>query len=116
MAKKDIKRIGEVINTIFTLADKDVNFITRIEEFLTSCQAPVPVTPVKPAKKIAEASNNTLDKIDLFQLIREQPETEVEKMLDGLTVKDLKQLLKRYHFGSPSKLKSAAQVKDYILN
>jgi hypothetical protein len=107
MIAKETKKVGEILIRIGVLLNENPLFIKRLEEFINSSTSPEKETSIDFAK---------VNNIDLFHLIREKPLDEVENILNDFTVKELRELLKKYRFGSPSKLKTQSQIKYYIIN
>lgn len=106
MATNQFKKFGDILVKITTLANNDPLFINKLEVFINNSEGPSS-KPVVDQKKI--------DEIDLFSLIRENKEI-VEQILSELSIAELRAILKKYHFGSSSKLKTPLQLKNYILN
>jgi len=107
MATKEIKKVSEILIRIGVLLNENPSFINQLEEFISLSTTLTKETPIDFDK---------IDKIDLFQLIREKTEDQVESILSDFTVKELREILKKYHFGSPSKLRTPSQIRQYILN
>jgi hypothetical protein len=107
MANNQFKKFSDLLVKITNLANNDPLFINKLEMFINSNNE----LEIKPS-----LDQNRINEIDLFQIIREKKEEEVEKILSEFNVYELRAILKKYRFGSPSKLKTVSQLKNYILN
>jgi hypothetical protein len=107
MVAKEAKKVGEILIRIGVLINENPLFINRLEEFISSSTL---------IKNDIPIDFDKINKIDLFQLIREKSEGEVENILSDFSIKELRELLKKYHFGSSSKLKTQSQIKFHIMN
>lgn len=107
MTTNEIKRLGEVLIKIGQNLKNNPSFISQLEGLLKIDE--------NMAKQIS-IDFDKINNIDLFQLIREKTEGEVEQILSDYNIKELRELLKKYHFGSSSKLKTVVQIKAHILN
>lgn len=107
MATLDNKRIGEIFIKIGQYLKNNPQFINQLEELLKLQEAPVQEMSIDFEK---------INKLDLFQAIREKTEIEVEQSLSDFNIKELREILKKYRFGSPSKLKTIPQIKEHIIH
>jgi|GEM_PF-6176677 len=107
MTKKDNKQVGEILIKLGQALKTNPLLITQLEEFLNLQKGFASDTAIDFEK---------IGNLDLFQLIRERTEDEVDQILSSFNLKELREILKRYRFGSPSKLKTPSQIKHHILH
>lgn len=104
---KQTKKISEILIEIGKKINEDPKFLDELSKFMNS--------PLSASKQI-DIDIAKINSLDLFQLIRENTEEEVEDKLSDFNIKELREILKKYRFGSPSTLRTTPQIKKYILN
>lgn len=107
MTTNESKRLGELLIKIGQNLKNNPAFISQLEGLLKIDENTAKQLPIDFDK---------INNIDLFLLIREKTEIEVEQILSDFNIKELRELLKKFHFGSSSKLKTVPQIKSHILN
>lgn len=107
MTTKEMKKVGDVMTRLGQKIAEDPTFIDELDKFLLRA-----INESKPANIDMAKINN----VDLFQLIRERNEDYIDLILSDFNLKELRELLKKYRFGSPSTLKTTSQIKSYIIN
>lgn len=104
---KNDKKIAEILIKIGQCLRDNPDFINQLDAFLNA---------QKNTNKSEQINLATVASLDLFQLIREEAESKVEERLLNLNIKELRELLKKYRFGSSSKIKTEKQIVDHIMN
>lgn len=107
MTTNESKKLGDLFIKIGQNLKSNPTFINELETLLKN--------DTDTSKQFA-IDFEKINQIDLFQLIRDKTENEVRMMLSEFNIKELREILKKYRFGSPSKLKTDYQIKEYILN
>lgn len=107
MNNKDIVRLSTIFTNIGERLKSDPRFIDRLEKLVTSDEKDA---------ELATIDFEKINSLDLFQLIRDKSQNEVDEMLSSFTLKELREILKKYRFGSSSKLKTTEQLKKFIIN
>lgn len=107
MNNKDILRLSNIFTKIGERLKSDPGFIDRLEKTVTSDEKDSELTTIDFEK---------INSLDLFQLIRDKSQNEVDEMLSSFTLKELRGILKKYRFGSSSKLKTTEQLRKFIIN
>ena len=105
--KRDTKKLGDILIEIGQKINQDPSFIGQLDKFVNSSTK---------TDKDSIINFEKINSIDLFNLIREKTEKEVEDTLSEFNIKELREILKKYRFGSPSTLRTNVQLKKYILN
>ena len=107
MNNKEANNLGVMLVRIGERLKSNPDFFTQLEDFINSYEREGQRTNVDSVK---------IDSLDLFQLIREKSQDEVDHLLAEFSIKELRELLKKYRFGSSSKLKTPTQIRKYIFN
>lgn len=108
MASRETQKFGTIIKAIGEKIIRNPKFLEDLEYFLKS----YPGKDVKAEDKIDYEKINNLN---IFQLSKEKTETELENILSNFSLKELRELLKKYHLRSPSKLKTTASLIKYAV-
>jgi hypothetical protein len=108
MTTKEIEKLGQMLIEIGTRLKQDPQLMKQLEEFLQ-------IVRQKDEKSVF-VDLDKVNRIDLFQLAREKNSEELANILSSFNLKELREILKKYRFGSPSKLKTGSQIINYILN
>ncbi|MBE9597863.1 hypothetical protein [Pedobacter sp. MC2016-24] len=107
MGQKEVKQVSKVLIKLGNILNENPSFLYELDEFLDKSQN------IEMEKSIDEEKINS---IDLFKLIREKTEDELDIALEVFNIKELREILKKYRFGSPSKLRSTSQIRGFIIN
>lgn len=112
MSSKISEKIGEILIKLGTKLKNDPDFIEDLEALLDGVNSENADTD--PSNGVPRQEK--IDELDLYELAKSKTDEELEKVLTEFSVKELKIILKKYHFGVSSKQRTAKLIIPHIIN
>lgn len=108
MAPRENQKFGNIFKAIGEKIIGNPKFLEDLEHFLKSY-------PDKNEFVNENIDYDKINRVNLIQLGKEKTEEELEEILSDFSLKELRELLKKYHLGSPSKLKTNVSLIKYAV-
>lgn len=98
--------IAEVLILIGKRMQSDPDFINILYQFLEE----------KSSKNvILNDSKATIEKIDFYEMIKNNNISEIQNVLEQFNTRELKHIIKKYRFSVPINLKTEKYLREYII-
>lgn len=111
MTDKTIKEVGVLLEKLGKALQANPKLYQELEQLLESSESKDKTSKKTKSKDVDE---DKLDQIDLLSLFDTEGPEHVDKLLADMSMKELKYLMKKHHFGVPP-TKSIPKLKETIL-
>ncbi len=107
MSKKDSSNIAQLLINLGKAIQNDSSIIPKLEEFLKENTK---------STKSEEIDFEKINSLDLYALVKTKSEEEINSLMSEFSLKELKAISKKYHFGVPPRIRSAKKMKEHIFH